>query len=213
MRKKIALFIIIGALFAGMYACSNQEERTLGSESETETIMEKSGETARVSEPNILQIKSICELATLECYYHNVAKSVKEKGTGFTHIGEKEREFWIEYSGVAKFGVDVSGVSMKINGYNIEITIPKAKLLGLSDYSFMEDSYISSDDGINKNPITAENQTEAVASAEEDVWQKFANDNTMLLRAQDNAQRLIENYINQLGEISGRNYQITWNYK
>ena len=39
-------------------------------------------------------IKSICELATLKCYYHNVAKSTKEKGSGLAHLGEKERKFW-----------------------------------------------------------------------------------------------------------------------
>ena len=46
--------------------------------------------------PQASQMKSICELATMECYYHNVAKSTKTKGTGLTHVGEKERKFWIE---------------------------------------------------------------------------------------------------------------------
>ncbi len=163
--------------------------------------------------PDISQIRTICELATLECYYHNVAKSVKEKGNGLLHIGEVERIFWIEYSGVAKLGIDMSKVKMEMDGERIEITIPKATLLGLSDYSFTEDSYISSDDGLNKNPITAENQTEAVAAANEHIRQLFEKDDTMLLRAQERAKKLIENYINQLSEISGVEYEVDWVYE
>ena len=53
-------------------------------------------EAQSVVEPKASQMKSICELATMECYYHNVAKSTKTKGTGLTHVGEKERKFWIE---------------------------------------------------------------------------------------------------------------------
>lgn len=33
------------------------------------------------------------------------------------------------------------------------------------------------------------------------------------MRAQDRAKNLIENYINQLGEIWGAEYQITWIYE
>lgn len=180
---------------------------------EAEATFWAASESARVTYPDISQIRTICELATLECYYHNVAKSVKEKGSGLLHIGEVERIFWIEYSGVAKLGIDMSKVKMEMDGERVEITIPKATLLGLSDYSFTEDSYISSDDGLNKNPITAENQTEAVAAANEHIRQLFEKDDTMLLRAQERAKKLIENYINQLSEISGVEYEVDWIYE
>ena len=125
----------------------------------------------------------------------------------------RSREFWIEYSGVAKLGINISKVSMKMEGKQIVITVPKAELLGLSDYSFSEDSYISEDDGFNKNPITPDNQTEAVKAAQEDIKKKFAEDDAMLVRAQDRAKDLIENYITQLGDISKTNYQIKWSYQ
>lgn len=102
---------------------------------------------------------------------------------------------------------------MEINGEHISITIPRAKLLYLSDYTIIENSYVSSDDGINKNPITAENQTAAIAAADAQIEQLFANDETMLMRAQDRAKVLIENYINHLGELSGIEYQINWIYE
>ncbi|MCM1181478.1 MAG: DUF4230 domain-containing protein [Clostridium sp.] len=211
MRKKIILFMMMCTLLISICACSYREENQPVDTKEPENALEVAKNPAVC--PDISQIRSICNLATLECYYHNVAKSVKEKGEGLSHIGEKARVFWIEYSGVAKFGIDISKVNMETDGERVVITIPKAQLLGLSKYSFTEDSYISSDDGINKNPITAENQTEAIAAAEEDIRQLFANDNAMLTRAQDNAKNLIENYIKQLGEISETDYQIEWNYE
>ncbi|MDE6435525.1 MAG: DUF4230 domain-containing protein [Lachnospiraceae bacterium] len=209
MRKAIKLFFMC-MLLLFMCSCANQGENRLPDEEGTETA----DESVNAVCPDLSQIRSICDLATLECYYHNVAKSVKEKGEGLTHIGEKERIFWIEYSGVAKFGVDISKVNMQTDGERVVITIPKAELLGLSKYSFTEDSYISSDDRmINKNPITAENQTEAIAVAEENIKQLFAEDDAMLARAQDNAKKLIENYIKQLGQISKVDYQIEWHYE
>lgn len=206
MRKKTYFLILICIIGVSLCSCSAQEE----SHKKAEDGLEENNDEEY---PDITHIRSICELATLECYYHNVAKSTKEKGKGILNLGEKERTFWIEYSGTAKLGIDVSEVEMEIKGKQIEITIPKAKLLGLSDYSFEEDNYISSDDGLNKNPITAENQTQAIAIAEADIKQMFENDNTLLMRAQDNAKKLIENYIEQLSQLSETDYQIKWHYK
>ena len=193
MKKKLFLFCIICMLAVSVCSCSK--------------------DPASVQAPDISRLRAICELATLECYYHNVAISTKEKGSGLPHIGEKEREYWIEYSGVAKLGVNISKVNMEMEGRQIIITIPKAELLGLSDYSFSADSYISEDDGLNKNPITSENQTEAVKAAQEDIRQKFAQDDAMLIRAQEREKNLIENYINQLEKISEVNYEIKWIYE
>ena len=194
---------------------SETEKEEAGKDSDTENGDAESRfeKAKRTSTPDISQIRSICELATLECYYHNVAKSLKEKGTGLAHIGEKERVFWIEYSGVARFGINVSRVMMEAKENEIIITIPKAELLGLSDHTFAEGSYISSDDGFNKNPITSKNQTEAVAAAEEDIRKMFAGDDAILSKAQDNAKKLIENYIRQLGQLSEVEYEITWKYE
>ena len=63
--------------------------------------------------PQIGKVKSICELATVECRYHNVAKSTKEAGTGVLHWGEKERTFWIEYTGIAEIGFQTKDIEMR----------------------------------------------------------------------------------------------------
>lgn len=213
MKKKIIIFIITCILFVSICSCSNKKENQTFVKNEIEDNAEILEKNENINYPDLSQIRSICQLATLECYYHNVAKSTKEKGQGLMHIGEKDRIFWIEYSGVAKFGIDISKISMEIDDEKIMIVIPKAELQELSDYSFTEDSYIVSDDGINKNPITAQNQTEAIAAAEADIKMMFENDDLMLTQAQNNAKSLIENYINQIGQISDIKYQITWCYE
>lgn len=222
MTKKAAILILTyGLLILVLCSCGTKKDNS-SSASNAEPSAEGTVENSMVSSmdspskanpPDLSQIRSICELATLECYYHNVAKSVQEKGSGLSHIGEIDRQFWIEYSGVAKLGVDMSKVTMEIEGSTIFITIPKAEVLGLSDYSFAPDNYISADDGINKNPITAENQTKAIAQADEDIRQLFAGNDALLMRAQNRARLLIENYINQLNEISGTKYRIEWIYE
>lgn len=164
------------------------------------------------NEPEITQVRSICKLATLECYYHNVAKSVKSAGEGIAHWGEKERKFWIEYTGVARVGIDFAKVNMEIDGANVIISIPDAELMSISvdDSTLSEESYISSSDGWNSNKITAEDQSAAIDNAQKEMEQSVKNNSALLLSAQNRAKDLIENYIERLGEISGVEYKITW---
>lgn len=164
-------------------------------------------------EPDIVQLQSICQLATLECYYHNVAISVKSKGTGIEHIGEKEREFWIEYTGIARIGIDMSQVSMTVDGENITVTMPDAQLLsiGIDESSLTEDSYVTSQDGFwNKNEITAEDQTAAIADAQEEMRASVEANTALMTNAKERAKKLIENYIMQLGAACGVEYNIIW---
>ena len=43
--------------------------------------------------PQSSQMKSICELATMDCYYHNVAKYNEEDASGIW-LWKKDRKFW-----------------------------------------------------------------------------------------------------------------------
>lgn len=197
MKKKITAFIVVMVLVVcAMCGCSVNQEK------------------ANVKEPDIIQIRNICNLATLECYYHNVAKSTKEPEAGITHVGEKERTFWIEYTGKVRLGIDMSKVTMKINGSDVEVTIPEAKVLSSSidKKTLDENSYISSEDGWNKNSITATDQTKAIDEAQKGMEEEVKKNSSLLLSAQNRSKTLIENYINQLGEASGIQYNIKWNY-
>lgn len=164
-------------------------------------------------EPDIMQIRSICNLATLECYYHNVAKSVKE-GTGILEWFKKDRKLWIEYTGSAKIGIDMYKVSMKIEGENITISMPNAKLLSIDIEELTQDSYIISEDGwLIKNKITAEEQAAAINDAQAAMKKSVESNFALLLNAQNRAKDLIENYINKMGELSCVSYTIQWEYE
>ena len=166
-----------------------------------------------INQPDITQVRSICNLATLECYYHNVAKSEKTAGS----FAEIDRKFWIEYTGIAKIGIDMSEVDMKIDGEKITVVLPPAKLLSIdiSENDLNESSYILEEDTwfFTKNKITAEDQTNAINNAQSTMAESVKNNTSLLLNAQSRAQDLIENYINQMGEISGINYTIEWVYE
>lgn len=164
--------------------------------------------------PDLAQVRSICELATLECYYHNVAKSIKYKQEGITHLGEKDRAFWIEYTGTVKLGINMSQVTMDVDANHVTITIPEAEVLEVSvdDDSYNEDSYFMSQDGWNSNKITAEDATQAVKAAKEEMEQTAMDNSSLLLNAQERAKKLIENYLVQIGDAVGVAYDIDWKY-
>lgn len=162
--------------------------------------------------PDMDQVRNICELATVESYYHNVAKSEKPKGVGLSHIGESDRKFWIEYTGLARLGIDVADVVMKVDGDDVEIFLPKAKVLSISidEDSWGEASFIVSQDGLNRNKISADDQTLAIQKAQEEMEKKVMEDDRLLSLAQNRAKKLIENYVVKLGESQGIAYNITW---
>ncbi len=170
-------------------------------------------EEKEIKEPDIVQIRSICNLATLECKYHNVARSKKEAGTGISHWGETAREFWVEYTGVAKVGINMEKVQIEINENKVKVSIPNAEVLsiGFDQKSLTEDScYISEDSFFNKNKITDEDQLSAINNAQGKMEETVNANSGLLKSAEERAKDLIENYINKMGELSGIEYQIEW---
>ena len=163
--------------------------------------------------PEEAQIKAICELSTLECKYHNVAKGDKTKGEGLSHFGEKDRKYWIEYEGVVKLGVDMSKVTMEIDGTDVIITMPQAEIqsMDIVESSFNEYSVISSEDAFfNKNKITVEDQKEIVAEAQDEMKTKVLENTDLLNQARDRVKTLITNYVDNLGQATGVEYHVIW---
>lgn len=166
--------------------------------------------SSEVEEPSLTQIRQICKLATLECYYHNVAKSTKTAGSGLTHWFEEDRDFWTEYSGVVKLGVDMSKGNMEVNGSEIIISMPDAEVLSIKpDATSVQDPIVEAD-SINSNPILSTEVTQAINDSESMTKEQIENNSSLLASAQDRAKNLIANYINQLGEVSGVKFTIKW---
>lgn len=85
--------------------------------------------------------------------------------------------------------------------------------ISVEESTLNEESYISSEDGLNSNKITAEDQTLAIENAQKEMEGSVKNNSALLLSAQSRAKDLIKNYIDRLGEVSGVEYKITWVYE
>lgn len=217
--KKIRLFLLLLVLMT-LFLCGCKgvlsDESLTDKTGKGEETAEDTAETEDIKDettvPQIDKVKMICELATLECRYHNVAKSVKEAGTGLSHFGEKERIFWIEYTGIAEISFKIEDLKMRQDGTNIIITLPEPYVSCRVDSdSWTQDSYVISDDRwIQKNPITANDQVQAVNEAQAVMEENIRNNSSLLNTAKLQAKELIENYIAQIGEATGITYTISW---
>ena len=163
-------------------------------------------------EPKSAQMKAICELAVMDCYYHNVAKFYQENAEkGFLWFGGKDKHFWVEYSGTATLGIDASLVSIEVSDTVVSITIPEAKVLGckVDSASLSKESFIVAKDSAD---ITAEDEIMAFSEAQASLEQTAANDTFLLSSAQQRAQLLLEEYITNIGNVVDKQYTINWIY-
>ena len=199
MKKRIIGLVLSVILLVGVSSACGQNEQA----------------TADAT-PDLLKIQAICKLATMECYYHDVAAIEKLKnvdGTLFDFF-KKDRHMWIEYTGIAKIGIDVAKVKMEVNGNQVKITIPPAELLSVSKENFDENSfYVSEDDWLVKNKFSAADQTKAVNETQEVMKQDIMNNEALMKNAQIKAQKLIQNYIDMLGDATGTQYSIIWEFE
>ncbi|HCW72592.1 MAG TPA: DUF4230 domain-containing protein [Clostridiaceae bacterium] len=188
MFKKVSAMILGIGLSLILYSCNNQN------------LIDR--------KPEIIEMKTITELATLECYYHNVAK-VKEKDATRFLFWTKDKNFWIEYSGIVKIGIDPSMLDIEVNEESVNIHISKAKVLDykVDQNSLTDASYIVDKDSAK---ITAEDETAAFALAQENMFLTASNDKALLTNAQERAKKLLEEYVSNVGKSVGKEYSIKW---
>ena len=158
------------------------------------------------------EITKICELATLSCYYHNVAEKEIQPDPifryGLFRYGYKK--IWIEYDGIVDVGIDANEIVIDppdSNG-NINVFVPEAKIL---DVRIDKDSF--------SEPLTAtgmftsistEEKSSAVSEAQENMRKEAENNLAILLQAKENTKELIKQYISNIGKLTGNNYHIIW---
>lgn len=190
--KKLMCILISAVLTLSLAACSDTEPAPVD------------------MEPQTSQMKAICELAVMDCYYHNVAKYELKDAEGFLWW-TKDKNFWIEYSGVVTLGIDVSRVTVEIDGTKVTISIPAAEVLSctVDSSSLTEDSYIVAQDSA---AIEAEDEIEAFSVAQADLEATASKDTALLASAQQQAQQLLEDYITNIGKATGKSYSIEWIY-
>ena len=192
MKKKIISILCVGMLLLSLNGCKS---------------MEKEEKSAQI---NLQQMQEICQLATLECYYHNVAKSDTSKRVLWWNTNKK---LWIEYTGIVKMGIDVSKVSMEVEDDDtVVITLPNAQILGckVDEDSLTEDSYYIEKQGLGVGDITADIQTNAFQEAQKNMREVADNDTTQLFQARQRAKSLLESYVKNIGNVIGKDYKIEW---
>lgn len=190
--KKLMCILISAVLMLSLAACSDTEPAPVD------------------MEPKTSQMKAICELAVMDCYYHNVAKYELKDAEGFLWW-TKDKNFWIEYSGVVTIGIDVSRVTVEVDGTKVTISIPAAEVLSctVDSSSLTEDSYIVAKDSA---AIEAEDEIAAFSVAQADLEATASKDTALLASAQQQAQQLLEDYITNIGKATGKSYSIEWIY-
>jgi hypothetical protein len=156
-------------------------------------------------------VTSVCELATLKCYYHNVAKAETEASGIFAKwLKTGYKKIWTEYSGIIEYGIDISQVTVSEPDKNgvVTVTMPDAQVLNVDVY---EDSLGTplTDTGFLTS-VTTEEKTTTLAGAQEAMEQQAKENTEMLSQAKARAKTLIEEYIKNVGESIGEEYTVEW---
>lgn len=160
--------------------------------------------------PDFSSIKSVCELSTLKCYYHNVATYEKNAHGLLKVFGSGYKKIWIEYSGIVNLGIDINKVDISEPDTNnvITIKIPDAEVQSTSlDKSTLSEPL--TDKGVFTK-ITTEEKTEALSSAQQNMKETAQKDTSLLAQAKEHAKLILQGYINNLGEESNEEYTIKW---
>ena len=161
--------------------------------------------------PQEEQVKTICQLAVLECEYHNLAKYQDgQKVERFLWM-TKGKRFWVEYSATVVLGIDADQVSMELQGDVVSITLPRARVLNckVNGDSLSKDSYIVDKDSA---PVTAQDEVAAFQDAQDGLQKTVEADNNMMNLAQKRAEELLRNYVNSLAKATGTEYQVEFHY-
>ena len=167
-------------------------------------LIKKTKENITNSFPNV---SKICELATLKCYYHDVAEETVEP-TGWFQYGYKK--FWIEYEGVVVFGIDAKKVDIQKPDSNgeVKVYVPKAQVLNIDMVTDTMKDVVMENGAFTK--ITTEDQAQAYAQTQANMRDTAEANESLLTEARENAKKLIESYIIEVGNKAGNLYKVSW---
>ena len=167
--------------------------------------------TEKGGEPDFSGVRAVCELSTLKCYYHNVAKGGSGASGLFGDIlGTGYKKVWTEYDGVVEVGIDVNEVSIGKPGSDgvVEVHVPDAKILSVSvDSKSFSDPV--TDTGF-LTEVTTEEKTVALQEAQKTMEKIAEQNNAMKKQAHERARSIIEGYVKNVGKEIGESYMIKW---
>ncbi len=195
MKKFSVLLILILSIFC-LTSCKKEE----AVEPETTAVV-----------PSLSQMQAICRLATTECYYHNVAKCEVEDGKEFL-FWKADVEFWVEYDGIVTLGIETNDIKIAVYDELVEITTPKVIILGeptvsksktYSDKSNIFESFFTTDK-------YDEYEKAAIEDAQREMLASVQADKALFASAEQRAKSLLEDYVQNVGKATGKNYRVKW---
>lgn len=151
-------------------------------------------------------IRDICELTTLKCRYHNVAIGGQEGG--FLGVGYKE--LWVEYDAELRVGIDVNKVIIEQPTPEgvVRIYVPEATILSDAvDTKSMKT--LVSDEGIFTS-LTVEDEQKVVLEAHANMKENALTEKYIFKQARDNAKKLLEQHVLNIGDQTNKRYTIEW---
>lgn len=167
---------------------------------ETEKVVE-------VQSAEYNSIEKICELATLEAYYHNVAE-FKQNSEKWFNVGYKK--YWIEYDGIVKIGIDVNKIQINPvdENNNIKIYIPEPKIMDIDSDTISMREPITDKGAFTK--ITTEDKATGYSQAQAEMEKKASEDENVMGQAKENAKNLIAEYVRNINKQINKEVTIEW---
>lgn len=192
-RQLLIIVVVIDIVLCGAFVFVNINKNSVPSE-------------RQISESNI---QRICELATLDCFYHNVT----EWSDPGNIIGYGARKLWIEYDGIVRAGVkaDQIRISEPDSNNTVTVTIPDAVILDkdLDEKTVREiDSQTVLLGFVQWSEVNTEDRRKALAKAQDEMADSASQNGTILAEAKDRAKMIIETNIIAAGEASGKHYKV-----
>ncbi len=162
-------------------------------------------------EADFTGVKSVCELSTLKCYYHNVATVNIEPSGPFSNILKVGyKRIWIEYTGTVEFGIDASKV--EIDGPDergvVRVRVPEIEILNV--YLDRESIETPITEAGFFTEITAEEKVAGISAAQEDMRATASQNQALYTQAYDRARRVIKGYVQNVGASVGESYTVEW---
>lgn len=195
MKKLFSIFLVLSLLFA-MAGCNSKPKEE----------PKKAEATIEVDE-----MRAIANLATVDCYFHNVAKSDREMNPAWYQFWEKKNmRFWVEYDGKVTIGIDVNKLKVEVGENNVvTITMPNAVVLDatVNEQSLTSESFYFDPKAKKPSP---EEQTEAFKQAQSNMRETAEKNTVLMANAKANAKELLRNYVDSVGEAVGIQYTIEW---
>ena len=195
MRKWLFLIVAVDVLLYGLLTYTNSR------------LTATTDNEQRISQSTI---KRICELATLDCYYHNVTEWNKPSNW----LGYGEKALWLEYDGKVRVGIKVGEIKISEPDSTgiITVSIPQATILenDLDENSLYEIDSESPMLGFIPiySSVNSTDRRDALAEAQRQMETSASQNRIILEEATERAKKIIEKNIVAIGEARGKVYTV-----